>query len=291
MVPDSRLAAGGRPALGHQGLKEALVARDFAITVEVLPPAGADAEPVLATLEKVAHLPFHAFSVATNPVAKPHMSALALGALLQARTDRPVVLHCTTRDHNRLGLQGLLWGALALGIRSVLVTSGDYVALEARGGTSLGRGLDVSDLVLMACEAGHLTGVALDPRSGSDRLDHEVQRLERKVNAGAQFVVTQPVFDETGAATLLQATSHIDIPVLLGILPLRTARHAAFLHHQVAGITIPGLIRDKMERASDPHATGIAGAREVLGIAREQSAGVCIMPPFGRYDILAAILN
>ena len=271
-------------------LGAALQAGDFAITVEVLPPTGADAEPLLGALEAVADLPFHGFSVATNPVARAHMSALALCALLQARTGKPATLHCTTRDHNRLSVQGLLWGALALGIHSVLVTTGDYVALEAKGRTTSGRDLGVNDLVLMARQAGLLTGVALDPRSSGERLDHEVQRLELKARAGAQFVVTQPVFDEVGAERLLSATRHIGIPVLLGILPLRTARHASYLHDSIAGITVPDVVRARMESASEPKAEGIAGAREVLRVARERSAGACIMPPFGRYEILADIM-
>ena len=271
-------------------LGAALQAGDFAITVEVLPPTGADAEPLLGALEAVADLPFHGFSVATNPVARAHMSALALCALLQARTGKPATLHCTTRDHNRLSVQGLLWGALALGIHSVLVTTGDYVALEAKGRTTSGRDLGVNDLVLMARQAGLLTGVALDPRSSGERLDHEVQRLELKARAGAQFVVTQPVFAEVGAERLLSATRHIGIPVLLGILPLRTARHASYLHDSIAGITVPDVVRARMESASEPKAEGIAGAREVLRVARERSAGACIMPPFGRYEILADIM-
>ena len=228
------------PVPAGKDLPAVLAAGGFAITVEVLPPTGPDAESLLAALENVAHLPFLGFSVATNPVARPHMSALALSALLQARTGKPATLHCSTRDHNRLSLQGLLWGALALGIRSVLVTTGDYVALGTDVRTTSVRDLGVLDLVRMAREAGHFTGVALDPRPEEGRLAHEVQRLEQKVRAGAQFVVTQPVFDEAGAEALYQATRHIGIPVLLGILPLRTARHAQFLHDKVAGIVRPG---------------------------------------------------
>ena len=88
-------------------------------TVEVVPPASPNAEPILAKLEALAALPFDGFSVATNPVAKPRLSALALCALIQQRTGRPAILHCTTRDHNRLSIQGLLWGARALGIEMV----------------------------------------------------------------------------------------------------------------------------------------------------------------------------
>jgi homocysteine S-methyltransferase len=262
-----------------------------AISVEVVPPAGADAEPLLEELEAVAGLPFDRFSVATNPVAKPRMSALALSTLLRQRTGKPATLHCTTRDHNRLSMQGLLWGARALGIDSVLVSTGDYVALGDKGRTTTVRDVDVYTLVRMAREAGLYTGVVLDPRPESKRLDHETRRLEQKVESGAQFVITQPVYDEAAAGLLHEATRRLGIPVILGILPLRTARHARFLHDKVAGITVPEGVQARMAQAADPVAEGIAAAREMLAIARQGFAGACIMPPFDHYEVLFDILS
>lgn len=119
----------------------------FMITIEVVPPAGPDAEPILTALESLGDLAFDGFSVATNPVAKPRMSALALCNLIQRRTGQPAVLHCTTRDHNRLSIQGLLWGARALGIETVLVATGDFVALGDRARTTTVRDVDVFALV------------------------------------------------------------------------------------------------------------------------------------------------
>jgi methylenetetrahydrofolate reductase (NADPH) len=263
----------------------------FSITVEVVPPAGPDAQPLLSALESVSGLPFDGFSVATNPVAKPRMSALALSVLLEQHTGKPATLHCTTRDHNRLSTQGLLWGARALGITSVLIASGDYVALGDRSRTTTVRDLDVYALVQMAREAGLHTGVVLDPRPESNRLEYELRRLERKVEAGAQFVVTQPIYDEPSARTLHAATANLGIPIILGILPLRTARHAWFLHHRVAGIAIPEHIQERMEQAADPLAEGTAGARYMLAVAQQLFAGACIMPPFDHYEILVDILS
>ncbi len=264
---------------------------EFLTTVEVVPPVGPDAAPLLASLESIVGLPFHSFSVATNPVARPHMSALALCALIQQRIGRPAALHCTTRDHNRLSLQGLLWGARALGIGTVLVATGDHVGLGTGERTTSVHDVDVFQLVRMSREAGLHTGVVLDPRPESSQLEYEVGRLERKVRAGAQFAVTQPVYDEASATTLYEATRHLDIPVMLGILPLRTARHAWFLHHRVAGISVPERTQERMRRAAEPAAEGIAGAREMLHIARQQFAGAFIMPPFGRHEILLEILR
>jgi len=263
----------------------------FTITVEVVPPAGAETQPLLAALQSLQELPIDGFSVATNPVAKPRMSAMALCALLQQQTGRPAILHCTTRDHNRLSLQGMLWGALALGIETVLITTGDFVALGDRATTTQVGDADVFGLVEMACDSGLYTGVVVDPGPESRGLEKPVRRLERKIEAGARFVVTQPYYDAAGTEELVAATRHIDIPIILGILPLRSSRHAEFLHQKVAGINVPGQVRKRMSRAEDPIAEGIANTREVLNLARERFAGACLMPPFDRYEMLHAILE
>jgi homocysteine S-methyltransferase len=258
--------------------------------VEVVPPAGPDEEPLLARLESIAGLPLQGFSIATNPLARPYMSAFAFSLLIGQRTGKPTILHCTTRDHNQLSLQGLLWGARASGINEVLVTTGDHVGISAGKRTSAIHDLDVFALVRMAREAGLRTGVVLDPRPESNRLQHEIRRLEHKVRQGAQFAVTQPVYDRDRALALAQATAHLDIQLILGILPLRTARHARFLHQRVAGITVPEAIQQRLAQASDPGAEGIGLARELVAAAREWFSGVFIMPPFGHYEILSEIL-
>jgi methylenetetrahydrofolate reductase (NADPH) len=263
----------------------------FMVTIEVVPPAGPDAAPLLAALEPLADLTFEAFSVATNPVAKPRMSAMALCALLQQKTGKPAILHCTTRDHNRLSLQGMLWGARALGIETVLIATGDFIALEDRGHTSSVGDLDVFDLVRMAREAGLRTGVVLDTHPESNGLKEAARRLAAKVDAGAQFAVTQPVYDAVTADQLIEATQPLKIPIILGILPLRTPRHAEFLHRKVAGIAVPEQVRNRMQRAADSVAEGVANAGEMLAIARRRFAGACLMPPFDHYEVMSDILQ
>jgi homocysteine S-methyltransferase len=263
----------------------------FITTVEVVPPAGPDAEPVLSALQLLKGLSFNGFSVATNPVAKPRMSAMAMCALIQQKTQKPAILHCTTRDHNRLSLHGKLWGAMALGITTVLVATGDFVALEDRASTTSVNNVDVFGLVRMSREAGLTTGVVLDPHPETNGLKEAVGRLDRKVEAGAQFAVTQPVYDEASADALVEATRHIGVPIVMGILPLRTARHAEFLHRRVAGIAVPEQVRNRMNRAIDTVAEGVANAREMLALARERFAGTCIMPPFDHYEMLFDIFR
>jgi homocysteine S-methyltransferase len=240
----------------------------------------------MAALESVAALPFQGFSVATNPVAKPRMSAMAVCAMIQQRTGKPAILHLTTRDHNRLSLQGELWGARAMGIDTVLVATGDFVAFKDRQHTTTVRDLDVLELVRMARDAGLKTGVVFDAHPETDGLGRAVTHLGRKVDAGAEFVVTQPVYDDAGADELVAAIGGMGIPVVMGILPLRTPRHASFLHDKVAGIAVPEALRQRMQAATDPVAEGAANARQMLAAARQRFAGACIMPPFDHYEVL-----
>jgi methylenetetrahydrofolate reductase (NADPH) len=173
----------------------------------------------------------------------------------------------------------------------VLVATGDYVALGDRARTTTVRDVDVYGLVGMAREAGLHTGVVLDPRPETDGLEAQVRRLARKVEAGARFAVTQPVYDEADARRLYEATMHLGIPVHLGILPLRTARHARFLDEKVAGIAVPEAVQRRMAEAGNPVAEGITGAREMLAVAREWFAGACIMPPFDHYEVMGELLR
>jgi methylenetetrahydrofolate reductase (NADPH) len=264
---------------------------DFSILIEVVPPAGPVTDTILASLAPLNALEIHGFSVATNPVAKPRMSAMALCALIQQKTGLPATLHITTRDHNRLSLQSLLWGAKALGIETVLVASGDFVALKDRAGTTTVRDVDIFGLIEMARDSGLYTGVVFDPHPEIDGMDTALKRLEKKKIAGAQFVVTQPVYDQQTVQNLAAAINPIGLPVILGILPLRTAKHAEFLHHKVAGIAIPQAVRQKMHKATDSVAEGVANARLVLSAGRQHFAGVCIMPPFDHYEVLFDILS
>ena len=264
---------------------------EFTILIEVVPPAGSDAEALLADLETLAPLSLDGFSVATNPGGHPRMSAMAICSLIQQRTARPAILHCTPRDHNRIGLQGLLWGALGMGIQSVLIMSGDAVAADDPAASTTLRDVDIFSLLSLARESGLHTGVVFDPLPENGGLDGAIARLDRKTRAGAQFVVTQPVYDEAGADMLARATEHCGLPVIMGILPLRTAKHADFLHDKVAGIAVPASVRQSMHAATDSVARGNANARGVLTLARERFAGACIMPPFAHFEILFDILE
>ena len=118
-----------------------------------------------------------------------------------------------------------------------------------------------------------------------------MRRLEDKVAAGAQFAVTQPVYDEASAREIYEATRHLAIPVILGVLPLRTARHAWFLHNKVAGIAVPEAVQERMQATADPLAEGSALARDMLALARAWFAGAWIMPAFDHYEVVHDLLR
>jgi homocysteine S-methyltransferase len=265
--------------------------KDFTVTIEVVPPPGPDADPLLEALAGLDQSLFFGFSVATNPVAKAHMSALALCTLISVKLRKPGILHCTTRDHNALSLQGLLWGGRALGIETVLVATGDTISYRRRYKTTAVRDLDVFTLVEAAREAGHCTGVVFDSHPESDGLKRETQRLKEKVRRGAQFAVTQPVYTKESAEQIAEAIGATGVPIMLGILPLRTPRHAEFLHEKVSGISVPEPIRRRMHDAEDPVGEGIRMSRRLLQDARKLFAGVCLMPPFGHYENVGEILK
>ncbi len=264
---------------------------DFSIVIEVVPPIGHQPDDILTALQSLKDLQVKGYSVATNPVAKPRMCAMALCTLIQQHTNRPATLHITTRDNNRLSLQSRLWGARALGINTVLIATGDFVALGDRASTTTVRDVNVFGLIEMAREAGLYTGVVFDPHPETNGLATAAKRLARKKDCGAQFVVTQPVYDEEGVETLAKTINPIGLPVLLGILPLRTPRHADFLHNKVAGIVIPEAVRKRMSHTDDPVSEGAANACDMLAMARKYFAGACIMPPFDHYEILFQILT
>ena len=265
--------------------------KKFSITIEVVPPQGPDIGKLITKLNNLKDLSFDRFSVASNPVAKPGMSAMTVCMLIREQLNKKCTLHCTTRDHNRLSLQSLLWGAKALDLHSVLVTTGDFIALEERTHTTMVRDLNVFDLIQMSRESDLKTGVVFDAGGESKGTEFAIRRLEKKVAAGAQYVVTQPFFDALSVETLIQNLAHINIPKIIGILPLYSFKHTMFLHQQVSGIDVPEPVRDRMASARNQVQEGINIARDIVGLCKEKSEGVCLMPAFNHYDVLYKIMT
>lgn len=263
---------------------------DFVTTIEVVPPVGNNPETLLEKLCRISNLNFQAFSVATNPVAKPKMSAMVFSYLLQKNSGKKAILHFTTRDHNRLALQSELWGAKVLGIDTVIAVTGDPSIARSGEKTTTVADLSVFELIEMANDLDMNTGAVLDFRPEINGLENEIKRLKKKVNHGCQFIVTQPLYDEPAVQQISSATKDLGVPVIMGILPLLSYKHASFLHNKVAGIAVPMPLRQQMKDADNPVAKGIQNARQMLGFGRNFFSGACIMPPFDRFDIMKEIL-
>jgi len=283
--------------------------REFVVSVEIDPPKGLNPRKALAGAQLLREAGVEFINIADSPMARVRMSALALCVLIQQSVDVETILHFTTRDRNLMGLQSDLIGAHALGVRNIIAltgdppTLGDYPhATPVYDVDSVGlvkiikqfnRGVDAGGASIGQM-ASFTVAVACDPTRADQH--QEIDRLHRKIEAGADLVMTQPVFAIDIWLDFLKRYEErygpLTLPVLLGILPLQSYRHAEFLHNEVPGITLTDEARDRMRRAG-PHgrAEGVRMARELLLQAREIVQGVYIMPSFGRYEVAAEVLE
>jgi methionine synthase I (cobalamin-dependent)/5,10-methylenetetrahydrofolate reductase len=281
--------------------------RKFVVSVELDPPRGADPGAILERAQYCRENEVDAINVADGPRASARMSAQALCVLLQERVGMDTILHYTCRDRNLLGMQSDLLGAHALGLRNILAITGDPPKLGDYPDATAVYDVDSVGLIRIldhlnhGCDlAGNLIGPALGIHVGCGAdpskpdMEREVRRLEEKVQAGAEFVMTQPVYDPRTLERFFGMIRHLRVPLLVGILPLYSHRNAEFLHNEVPGMTIPDDIRERMRRAGSgepAHAEGVAIAREATLAAREVAQGVYVMPPFNKVDLAVRVIE
>jgi homocysteine S-methyltransferase len=281
--------------------------KTFAVSVELDPPKGADPGAILDRAQYCREREVDAINVADGPRASARMSAQSLCVLLETRVGIDTILHYTCRDRNLLGIQSDLLGAYALGLRNILAITGDPPKLGDYPDATAVYDVDSIGLIRImdhlnhGCDlAGNLIGPALgihigcgaDP--GKEDIDKEVRRLEEKIRAGAEYVMTQPVYDPRSLERFLGMVKHLDRPILVGLLPLYSHRNAEFLHNEVPGMTIPDEIRERMRRAgsgAEAQAEGVKIAQEALLAARELAQGAYIMPPFNKVDLAVRVLE
>ncbi|WP_324716328.1 bifunctional homocysteine S-methyltransferase/methylenetetrahydrofolate reductase [Carboxydochorda subterranea] len=282
---------------GGSGLALAL-GRRFVISVELDPPRGPVVQKLLGGARSIRDSGADAVNVGDSPMAQVRMSSLAAAHLIQAETGIETILHFTTRDRNLMGIQADLLGAHAMGIRNILALTGDPPGLGNYAHASAVYDIDSIGLVRVLAQlnqgvdvAGRsigqatqfLIGVALSPAARD--LDTEIERFRKKVEAAAHFAMTQPLFELDPLLRVLDRLGGAPIPLLLGVLPLRSYQHAEYLHHEVPGISIPERIRRALEKARD--AAEQVGMEVALQVAVEASpyvAGVYVVPSFGRYE-------
>lgn len=291
-------------------LAQKLQRGQFVITVEMTPPRGLSAHKVLAGAHLLAEAGADTINVADSPMARMRMSPWAVCHLIQREVGVETVLHFPTRGRNLLRVQGDLLAAHALGVRNVFVVMGDPTAIGDYPEAMDNYDLVPSGLIKLikqkfnagvdhaGSDIGQPTsffvGCALNLNPKDP--EREAKVLRRKIRAGADFALTQPVYDPEAARRFLDFYAErygpVEIPILVGVLPLNNPRHAAFLHHEVPGITIPGPIMRRLERAGERAPwEGVRIALELIERVRTWAQGVYLMPQFRRYDLAAEIVE
>jgi len=295
---------------GPTAFARKIAAGEFAISVEMDPPRGLSTHKLLAGASLLAEAGADVINVADSPMARMRMSAWAVCDVVQRRVNVETTLHFPTRGRNLLRVQGDLLAAHALGIRNVLVVMGDPTAIgdypEAMDNYDLvpsglirlikggfNAGLDHSGASI-GQPTNFFVGAALN-LSAADAA-REARNLNRKVRAGADFFVTQPMYRAEARnpvlATYQEQYGDFDKPILVGILPLVSLRHANFLNHEVPGISIPDATIGRLERAGEAaSAEGVRIAVELIQQIRPWAKGVYIMPQFSRFDLIADIIE
>lgn len=272
---------------------------EFVTSVEVLPPKGCDAENTLDSIRLLKDAGVDGVNIPDGPRAQTRMSAQATAVLVEREIGIEAVLHYCCRDRNLLGMMSDLLGAAALGLHNLLLITGDppkmgpypdataVFDIDAIGLTNmvnkLNHGLDLGNNPIGKPTAFSI-GVGVNP--GAVNMEEEIRRFEWKVEAGAEYAITQPVFDTEQLRRFLDMISHVRIPIVAGIWPLISYRNAEFMHNEVPGVNVPADILERMRIASEKskehaHNEGITIAREALIEARDAIQGVQVSAPFG----------
>ena len=305
-------SAGVAPlALVEKGPIGPQLGQRFLISVEVNPPPGLSLEKALAGAALLKAGGVDMINVADGARATARMGNMALCMRIQEQVGLPALMHVTTRDRNLLGLLSHLLAAHELGVRNLIVITGDppkmgdmpdatpVYDLDSIGllrlVSGLNRGVDPGGKPLGAATS-FLSATGVEPAAHD--YARELERLQRKVEAGAEMIMTQPVYDEALLDRMLADIKPLGVPVLVGLLPLASHKNAEFLHNEVPGMSVPEPIRERMKKAGSGDAgrlEGIAIAREMLERVKDRVAGAYIMPPFGRYqsalDVIKGIVR
>ncbi len=272
---------------------------EFVTSVEVLPPKGCDAAKTLESIKLLKTAGVDAVNIPDGPRAQTRMSAQATAVLVEREIGIEAVLHYCCRDRNLLGMMSDLLGAAALGVHNLLIITGDppkmgpfpdataVFDIDSIGLTNmvnkLNHGLDLGNNPI-GCPTAFSIGVGVNP--GAINVEEEIRRFEWKVEAGAEYAITQPVYDTKQLRDFLKRIEHVRIPIVAGIFPFVSSRNAEFMHNEVPGVVVTQEILDRMRRASDrskeaARDEGLAIARESLTEVRDLINGVQVSAPFG----------
>jgi methionine synthase / methylenetetrahydrofolate reductase (NADH) len=310
-VTSEQPVAGMEPAplaeRSHYGGK--LARGEFITTVEIVPPKGVDPAPMFAQCRALKAAGVDAVNVPDGPRAQSRMGALLSGLMIEREVGLESVVHYACRDRNLLGMLSDLLGAAAAGLRNLLLVTGDppkmgpypdataVFDIDAIGLTNLvaglNRGLDPGHNAIGA-PTRFVIGVGVNPAAPD--LDRELRRFHWKVDAGAEFAITQPVFDLEQLDRFLKQVESFRLPIIGGIWPLVSLRNAEFLANEVPGVSVPEEILSRMRRASERGreeglAEGVRIAREMLAAVRDRLRGAQVSAPLGRVPVALDVLS
>ena len=288
-------------------LSNKLHKKEFVSLVELVSPKGVSPKRELEKARKLFYYGIDAINIPDGPRASARMSALALAVMMQRDIGIEAVLHFACRDRNVIGMQSDLLGAYALGLRNILAITGDPPKLgnypdatavfdvDAIGLTNLlnrlNHGLDLGGNPI-GDPTGFSIGVGVNP--GAINLDEEIRRLDWKIEAGAEYMITQPVFDIRILEAFMKRIEYIKIPLICGIWPLVSYRNAEFMNNEVPGASVPEEIMDRMRKTNtkeEGFEEGINIAKETFKYIKGNVAGVQLAAPLGKIDAVFKILG
>jgi homocysteine S-methyltransferase len=279
--------------------------KNFFISVEIDPPKGAVPRKLLQAAEMVREAGADTINVGDSPMAKVRMSSMATCLLIQQKVGIETIIHFTTRDRNLMGIQADLLGCQALGVRNVIALTGDppstgnYAHVTAvydvdsvgliKIISQLNQGLDIAGNTI-GSPTSLTIACALNPTAENRKL--EIERLRNKLAAGAHIIMTQPLYQLSDLTDFLNDFGEVNVPILAGIMPLHSFKHAEYLHNEVPGITIPDHVRAAMEKAGDDGAKiGVELSEQLIEELRPYIAGMYVVPSFGRYDDICNMIR
>ena len=288
---------------------EKLAKKEFVSSVEIVPPRGVDATRMLADVRKLKDAGVDAVNVPDGPRAQSRMGALLTSVLIEQRVGIETVTHYACRDRNLLGMLSDLLGASAVGLRNLLIVTGDppkmgpypdataVFDVDSIGLTNLvshlNRGLDPGGNAI-GQPTRFVIGVGVNPVAID--VEQEIKRFNWKVEAGAEFAITQPVFDAAQLEQFFERVGGRHIPVVAGIWPLISVRNAEFLANEVPGVSVPEPVIARMRRANEKSkehavAEGIAIAREMFERIRPLVQGIQVSAPFGKVELALQVFK
>lgn len=292
---------------GRSRLAAKIAEKKWAVSVEVAPPTGLNPQPILDKISWLAKQGIDAVNIPDGPRATARMSNLALARMIIEKNEIEPILHMCARDRNLIGLQGDMIAAHALGIRNLILVTGDppklgdypeataVFDLDSPGMLRIARGFNHGKDPAgksMGANTQFVLGTGAEP-AAIDR-QREIHRLGLKCQAGAEVIFTQPVFALDTLQSFLDEIRDLSMPIFVGILPLASSRNAEFLHQNVPGMRIPDEIRDRMRKAGDGQQArkeGVRLAAEALAAVKPLVQGAYIMPPLGRVEMAVEVLE